>query len=241
MIGVKFCICWHIIRLRNVAMGVVILGIWDGEHGDLIWLRDESYRSWWTVWMTMVRKRELMSTVASRSQKSKDGWRVQHFLGGCLIVKIAFRHGMDYGPVYSDYVVGVLQILDLRMVKPRNCLPSLPWILLMFLLFVCSKCREEADRLIGILRSSVVDNGVDVKKAAAAAATTHEVKPFTPNTLHRTRSPANGAQQSNGVLSDAQRWREELTKNRQEQKFKFWPVGFDSENHASPAAGGSEV
>jgi hypothetical protein len=100
--------------------------------------------------------------------------------------------------------------------------------------------REEADRLIGILRSSVVDNGVDVKKPAAAAATTHEVKPCTPNTLHRTRSPANGAQHSNGVLSDAQRWREELTKNRQEQKFKFWPVGFDSENHASPAAGGSE-
>lgn len=111
----------------------------------------------------------------------------------------------------------------------------------MFLLFVCSKCREEADRLIGILRSSVVDNGVDVKKAAAAAASTHEVKPCTPNTLHRTRSPANGAQHSNGVLSDAQRWREELTKNRQEQKFKFWPVGFDSENHASPAVGGSEV
>jgi hypothetical protein len=112
----------------------------------------------------------------------------------------------------------------------------------MFLLFVCSKCREEADRLIGILRSSVVDNGVDVKKAAAAAAaTTHEVKPCTPNTIHRTRSPANGAQHSNGALSDAQRWREELTKNRQEQKFKFWPVGFDSENHASPAAGGSEV
>jgi hypothetical protein len=103
--------------------------------------------------------------------------------------------------------------------------------------------REEADRLIGILRSSVVDNGVDVKKAAAAAAaaTTHEVKPCTPNTIHRTRSPANGAQHSNGALSDAQRWREELTKNRQEQKFKFWPVGFDSENHASPAAGGSEV
>jgi len=97
---------------------------------------------------------------------------------------------------------------------------------------VCSNCREEADRLIEILRSSVVDNGVDTKKAAAANL---EVKSSTPNMLHGTRLQANEAQPSNSLQSDEQRLREELRKNWQEQKLNFWPHGFGKENGTPPA------
>ncbi len=99
---------------------------------------------------------------------------------------------------------------------------------------VCSNCREEADRLIEILRSSVVDNGVDTKKAAAANL---EVKSSTPNMLHGTRLQANEAQPSNSLQSDEQRLREELRKNWQEQKLNFWPHGFGKENGTPPARG----
>ncbi|CAK9860233.1 unnamed protein product [Sphagnum jensenii] len=92
--------------------------------------------------------------------------------------------------------------------------------------------REEADRLIEILRSSVVDNGVDTKKAAAANL---EVKSSTPNMLHGTRLQANEAQPSNSLQSDEQRLREELRKNWQEQKLNFWPHGFGKENGTPPA------
>ena len=97
--------------------------------------------------------------------------------------------------------------------------------------------REEADRLIGILRSSVkengigeekIDNAIDEGRIAITNQVTKQVTVFesTPN---------------NGPQSDAQRWREERTKARQEQKTCGWMGGSGLEDHAPTGAGPSEV
>jgi hypothetical protein len=97
--------------------------------------------------------------------------------------------------------------------------------------------REEADRLIGILRSSVKENGIGEEgldnainegRTAITNQVTKQVTAFesTPNS---------------GPQSDAQRWREERTKARQEQKASGWGGGSGLEDCAPTEAGPSEV
>lgn len=97
--------------------------------------------------------------------------------------------------------------------------------------------RDEADRLIGILRSSVKENGIGEEKIDNAIdegriAITNQVTnqltafEFTPN---------------NGQRSDAQRWREERTKARQEQKTSGWGGGPGLEDCTPTQAGPFEV
>ena len=97
--------------------------------------------------------------------------------------------------------------------------------------------REEADRLIGILRSSVKENGIGEEGLDNAinegrTAITNQVI----NQVTAFESTPN-----NGSRSDAQRWREERTKARQEQKTSGWGGGSGLENCAPTEAGPSEV
>lgn len=94
-------------------------------------------------------------------------------------------------------------------------------------------CREEADRLIEILRSSVAENGIAGKKPEPVTA---EVRSSVINQVTTFEATPN-----NGPQSDAQRWREELTKARQEQKSNLWSGGSGKENGTSTAGGTSEV
>jgi hypothetical protein len=95
--------------------------------------------------------------------------------------------------------------------------------------------REEADRLIASLRSYVKENGT------AEEQVDNVNKEEQRRTALINQVSALESAPSNGQLSDAQRWREERTKARQEQKSNLWPGGSGKENGTSTGAGTSEV
>lgn len=94
--------------------------------------------------------------------------------------------------------------------------------------------REEADRLIASLRSYQ-------KNITAEEQVDNVNKEEQRRTALINQVPALESAPSNGQLSDAQRWREERTKARQEQKSNLWPGGSGKENGTSTGAGTSEV
>lgn len=93
--------------------------------------------------------------------------------------------------------------------------------------------REEADRLIASLRSYVKENGTAEEQIDYVNKEEHRRTALVNQVLALESAP------SNGQLSDAQRWREERTKARQEQNSNLWPSGSGKEN--GTPAGTSEV
>lgn len=94
--------------------------------------------------------------------------------------------------------------------------------------------REEADRLIASFKSYSKENGTAEEQV-------DHVNTEEQRTTHVNHVPALESAPSNGQLSDAQRWREERTKARQEQKSNHWPGDFGKENGTPTEAGASEV
>ncbi|KAG0593189.1 hypothetical protein KC19_1G310100 [Ceratodon purpureus] len=95
--------------------------------------------------------------------------------------------------------------------------------------------REEADRLIASLRSYVKENGTAEEQADNA------IREEQRRAALGNQFPALESAPSNGQLSDAQRWREERTKARQEQKSNLFPGGPGKENGTPTGAGTSEA
>lgn len=97
--------------------------------------------------------------------------------------------------------------------------------------------REEAEKLIASLRSYVKENGTGEEQVDHVNNEGQRRPPI------MTPAPALALESapSNGQLTDAQRWREERTKARQEQKSNLWPGGSGKENGTPTGAGTSEV
>ncbi|XP_024370390.1 uncharacterized protein [Physcomitrium patens] len=91
---------------------------------------------------------------------------------------------------------------------------------------------EEADRLIASLRS--------FKQTGAAEEQVDHVSKE-PKTANVNQVPALESAPSSGQLSDAQRWREERTKARQEQKSSLWLGGSGKENGTRAGPGTFEI
>lgn len=95
--------------------------------------------------------------------------------------------------------------------------------------------REEAEKLIASLRSYVKENGTAEEQGDHVNNEGQRRTALMNPVLALESAP------SNGQLSDAQRWREERTKARQEQKSNPWLGGSGKENGSPTGAGTSEV